>query len=282
MMKDQKTAVTGKQNRFSFDKRFFLALASLILLAPMGPSLAESGETLGPGDGIRVTVFDNPELTTEARISSQGTIGFPLLGDVKLGGLTPGAAVSRIAKKLKDGNFVLNPQVSINVTQVRSRQVSVLGQVVHPGRYALDEGTARLTDLLALAGGIATGGDDVVTVMSVRNGKTERVEIDVPQIYRTGDQASNIVVGNGDTIFVRRAPVFYIYGEVQHAGAYRAESGLNVMQALSLGGGVTPRGTERGMKIHRTSADGVLHKLDAKSSDPVLPNDIIYIQESFF
>ena len=87
------TAVTGKGNRFSPGKRILLALASLILLAPMGPSMAESGETLGPGDGIRVTVFDNPELTTEARISSQGMISFPLLGDVKLGGLTPGAAV---------------------------------------------------------------------------------------------------------------------------------------------------------------------------------------------
>jgi polysaccharide export outer membrane protein len=231
---------------------------------------------------VKISVFGQPDLSTDARISAQGTIAMPLLGEIKLSGLTPGAAMTTIANKLRDGKFVLNPQVSVNVTQMRSRQVSVLGQVTRPGRYALDDTSSRLTDVLALAGGISPNGDEVVTVMLARDGKTEKMDVDVSRIYVTGDQKSNINVENGDTIFVQRAPVFYIYGEVQKAGAYRLEPRMNVMQAISLGGGVTPRGTERGIKIHRQSATGSLAKLDAQPSDRVQPNDIIYVRESLF
>lgn len=283
MMNNQRTVFENERTDSLLRKLLLmLVLACLTLLLPLRSGFAQYNEILGPGDNIRVTVFENPDLTTETRISAQGTITFPLLGEVKLAGLTPGAAVARIAAKLKDGKYVRDPQVSINVTQVRSRQVSVLGQVTKPGRYALDDTSCKLTDILAQAGGIAPGGDDIVTVIAVRNGKTEKLEIDVPRIYRTGDQSSNIDVENGDTLFVQRAPVFYIYGEVQHGGAYRLESGLNVMQAVSLGGGVTLRGTERGIKIHRIGPDGTLHKLDVQMSDPVQANDIIYVKESFF
>ncbi len=261
-----------------------LAIGALFLGAVLHPApvLAQLNETLGPGDSVRITVFANPELTTEARISAQGTVLFPLLGEVKLAGMTPTEATTAISDKLKTGQYVNNPQVSLNVTQVRSRQGSVLGQVVRPGRYALDDTSAKLTDILALAGGISPGGDDIVTVMVSRNGTSKKVEIDVPRMYRTGDYSNNIQVENGDTIFVQRAPVFYIYGEVQRAGSYRLEPKMNVMQALSLGGGLTVRGTERGMRIHRLGTDGSLARMDANLGDPVQANDIIYVRESLF
>src|SRR5207249_8913412 len=148
--------------------------------------------------------------------------------------------------------------------RVRSRQVSVLGQVAHPGRYPLDDTSSSVTDLLALAGGIGPTGDDNVIVMVTRNGKTARLEINVPTMYRTGDLSRNIQLQSGDTIFVQRAPVFYIYGEVQRAGVERAEPDMVVMQALSLGGGLTARGTDRGIKISRRTPDGSVGKVDAK------------------
>ena len=262
--------------------RRLAALAGVVLLAIATQCLADTRETLGAGDTLRITVVQNPDLTTETRISERGTIMFPLIGELALNGQTPAGAAARIAEQLKQGNFLKNPQVNVAVTQVRSRQVSVLGQVPRPGRYPLDDTSSKLTDILALAGGIGPAGDDTVIVMAAQNGKITKREIDVAGMYRSGDLSANIEVQNGDTIFVQRAPVFYIYGEVQRAGAYRLEPNMAVMQALSTGGGVTPRGTQRGLKIHRRMPDGTVQKLDAQLTDPVRPDDVIYVRESLF
>jgi len=258
------------------------ALAGAALLAIAFQGHADTREILGAGDSLRITVFQNPDLTTETRISEQGTILFPLIGEVTLGGRTPTGAATRIASQLKQRDFLKNPQVSVTVIQVRSRQVSVLGLVARPGRYALDDTSSKLTDILALAGGIVPGGDDTVTVMGTRGGKIKKIEIDVPGMYRSGDLSANVEVQSGDTIFVPRAPVFYIYGEVLRAGAYRLEPNATVMNALSLGGGLTPRGTERGLKINRRMPDGGIKKLDARLADQIQPDDVIYVPESLF
>jgi polysaccharide export outer membrane protein len=262
--------------------RWFAALAGVALLALAIQGQADSRETLGAGDSIRVTVFQNPDLTTETRISERGTIVFPLIGEVALAGQTPTEGGVRIAAQLKQGNYLRNPQVSLSVIQVRSRQVSVLGQVGRPGRYALDDVNSKLTDILALAGGISPGGDDVVTVVIARGSQVRKLEIDVPKMYRSGDLSQNVEVESGDTIYVQRAPVFYIYGEVQRAGAYRLEPDMVVMHALSLGGGLTLRGTDRGLKINRRTPDGSVRKLEAKLTDRVQPDDVIYVGESLF
>ena len=257
----------------------WLCLAAFAL---SGPALGQSREILGEGDSIRITVFQNPDLTTETRISENGTITFPLIGEISLAGLTPARAEVRIAEQLVKGKFLVKPQVSLNLVQVRSRQVSVLGQVGRPGRYPLDDISANLTDMLALAGGISPTGDDNVTVTMKRGGKIVKMDVDVPTMYRAGDMSRNIRLEGGDVIFVQRAPVFYIYGEIQRAGAYRAEPAMTVMQALSVGGGVTPRGTDRGLKIRRKAGDGNFRTIDAQLTDRVEPDDVIYVRESLF
>jgi len=262
--------------------RRFAAVLCLAVMTLSVTAFGQSREILGGGDSVRITVFQNPDLTTETRISERGTITFPLIGEISLAGLTPAGAEARIAKQLIEGKFVLKPQVSLNVVRVRSRQVSVLGQVARPGRYALDDTSSRLTDILALAGGISPSGDDNVTVMITRNGKTAKLDIDVPTMYRTGDLSRNVQLENGDAIFVQRAPVFYIYGEVQRAGTYRLEPAMTVMQALSVGGGVTQRGTDRGLKIRRRTPDGEFHTIDARLTEMLQPDDVIYVRESLF
>jgi polysaccharide biosynthesis/export protein len=268
----------------SFPKLVRVALAALgaALLAVSAPAAAQAGDAIGEGDTVRVTVFQNPDLSVEGRVGPDGAIPYPLLGQVKIGGLSTAAASGRIADQLKRGGYLKNPQVTVAVTAMRSRQVSVLGHVVRPGRYALDESSSRLTDVLALAGGIAPTGDDIVQVMVNRGGKIAKVSIDVPVMFRSGDLSKNIEVHSGDTIFVSRAPVFYIYGEVVHAGAYRLEQNMSVMQALSVGGGLSPRGTDRGLKINRLMPDGSVRTLDAKLTDLVQVDDVIYVKESIF
>src|SRR5260221_7588138 len=128
------------------------ALAYLVI----APGLAATkGYVMGPGDVIKITVFQNPEMATETRISETGTITFPLVGTVEVGGLTTSQAEVKITGLLKSGNFVPRAQVTVIVTQFRSRQISVLGQVNRPGRFAIEEPILRLTDVLAMAGGVS-------------------------------------------------------------------------------------------------------------------------------
>ena len=243
---------------------------------------AQGREVLGPGDSVRITVFQNPDLTAETRISDRGSIVFPLIGEVKLNGLTVAEAGSRIADQLKRGNFIVNPQVTVAVMQVRSRLVYVLGEVTRPGTYPLEENGTRLTDILTLAGGVSASGGNTVTVVLTRGGKTEKREIDVPAMFRSGNLAENIEIANGDTLYVQRAPVFYIYGEVQHAGVFRLEPNMVVMQALSLGGGLTARGSEKKISIQRRLANGKFARLEARLTDPINVDDIIHVSESLF
>jgi len=245
-------------------------LMVLLLAALALPGYAQSPEKLGPGDTVHITVFQQPDLTTDARISDAGTIAMPLLGAVKISGQTPGEAAATIEKALKEGQFLKSPQVAVGLTTVRSRQVSILGLIVHPGRYPLEESHARLPDIIAAAGGIGVGGAEDVTV--IRDGKTQTVN----------SLAKDFQLKSGDTIYVEHAPVFYIYGEVIHAGAYPVKAGMTVMQAISIGGGITPRGSERRIKLRRLDTDGKTREYDASLVDVVKADDVIFVKESIF
>jgi polysaccharide export outer membrane protein len=263
--------------------RFLLPklLAPLLALVTATAALAQSQaprDTLGAGDSVRVTVFQNPDLTTEARLSDRGVLHMPLIGEVNVNGLSPTQAANRIAERFKSGKFILNPQVTVATTQVRSRQVAVLGQVNRPGKYALEDSGNRVTDVLAIAGGISPTGADAVTLTRAKDQK--KLDINLAEVVR--NPKANIEVQNGDTLFVQRAPTFYIHGEVQRAGSYRLEPNMTVMHALSTGGGITLRGTQRGMKIHRRGTDGKLIATDAKLTDPVQADDVIFVKESLF
>ena len=253
--------------------------------APVAPMDAGSGnialDSLGMGDMVRITVFRNPDLTTEARVSERGTVLFPMIGEVPVAGLTPSQAGKRIADKLTAGRYVVNPEVTVSMMQVNSRQVSVLGNVNKPGRYPLDSQTAHLTDFIAVAGGLSPTGSEEVTVVSNKGGKTTKRDVDLAQIFDGGDVSQNIELAPGDTVYVHKAPMVYVYGEVQKGGAYRVEPNMTVMQAIAMGGGVTPRGTLRGLKIARREG-GRVHEIDARLTDTVKPDDVVYVSESLF
>ena len=237
---------------------------------------------LGAGDVVRISVYQNPDLTLEARIGEAGNMSFPLLGSVKLGGLVVSAAEKTIADGLRNGNFVKQPQVSILVLQVRGNQVSVLGQVNRPGRFPLEVVDMRLSDLLATAGGIAASGADTVTLVGTRDGKPVRRELDLPSIFRSASREDDVLVQNGDVIYVERAPMAYIYGEVQRPGAMRVERSMTVMQALATGGGLSARGTEKGLRIHRKGEDGKVQIVQPKMDDLLRDGDVVYVRESLF
>ena len=246
----------------------------------VAPPRAET--VLGVGDVVRISVYQNPDLTVEARISENGQINFPLIGNVMVGGSTIGVAEQRIAKLLRDGGFVLRPQVTVQVTQIRSNQISILGQVTKPGRYPIDIVGSRVSEMVAAAGGVLPTGADVVTLVGNRNGNPVKIDIDLPAILQAGKAELDMTVENGDIIYVDRAPTAYIYGEVQRPGALRVERGLTLLQALAQSGGLTARGTERGMKVHRRDGTGVVKIMDIRMNDLVERDDVIYVKESLF
>jgi polysaccharide biosynthesis/export protein len=238
---------------------------------------------LGAGDVVRIVVYQNPDLTLETRVSETGVVSFPLLGNVRIGGLGVSAAEKLIADGLRNGNFVKQPQVTLTLLQIKGNQANVLGQVNRPGRYPIETADMRLTDLLANAGGVATTGGDLLVLTGTRNGKPFRMEIDLPSVFSAEqNRANDVLIQNGDVVWVDRAPLVYIYGEVQRPGPLRLERGMTLIQVLAAGGGLTQRGTERGIRVHRKGADGKVHVMQAAMDDGVKDGDVVYVKESLF
>lgn len=253
----------------------------LALLACTGQQVFAADLPLGPSDVVKVSVYNNPDLTTETRVSEAGFITFPLVGQIAVGGMTVSAAEKKLAASLESGGFVKKAQVNILVTVLQSQQVSVLGQVNRPGRYPLDA-RRGLMDVLAQAGGIAADGGELVTVVRNRADKLSKETVDIIDMVRSANFDRNLELAGGDVVYIERAPRFYIYGEVQRPGPFRLERSMTVVQALSAGGGLTARGTERGIRIKRRDAAGVLQTIEVKHDDLVQADDVVYVKESLF
>jgi polysaccharide export outer membrane protein len=283
---EKKLAQAMKRGGIDIDVK---QLSMVLVKAPEAQAAALPGKDagdyrLGAGDAIRIAVFQNPDLTLESRISDSGTITYPLIGIVDLGGLTVVAAEQKLANLLKDGGFVVDPQLSITLVQVRGSQVSLLGLVNRPGRYPLEQAKMKVTDVLALGGGIVQGvGAESIVLVGMRAGKLMRKAIDVTSMLLSGSPEEDIQIQNGDILFVNKAAVFYLSGEVQRPGSYRLERDMTLMQALATGGWITQRGTERGIRVYRRDEkSGKVEKIEIEMQDPVRPDDVISVRESLF
>jgi polysaccharide biosynthesis/export protein len=236
---------------------------------------------LATGDLVRVTVYDHPDLNTETRVSQQGSILFPLVGEVVVAGQTASQASGLVSKALQTGGFIKKPQVNVVIIEFKGQQVSVLGQVNRPGKFPL-QNASRLAEVLALAGGVAASGADNLILISNQDGNSTRREIDLIALFKEGVHAFNVPIVNGDILFVPRESRFYIYGEVQRPGSFRLEQNMSLVQGLSVGGGLTSRGTQKGIKILRRNAAGAIREIDAKLADLLHQDDVIFVKESLF
>ena len=260
-----------------------LARASLLALAAVLAGWVQASAKpedyrLGAGDLLKIVVFDHDEFSVDARVSQTGNITFPLVGQVPVAGLSARDAELLLARDLIDGGFVKQPQVSVLVSEYQSQKVSVMGQVTKAGQYPL-EASKRVIDVLAMAGGVLndTAADDATLVRA----DGSRIEIDLQKLF-DGDPQMNLDIRDGDTVFVRRAPQFYIYGQVQHPGEYRLTRSTTISQAIAIGGGLTLRGTQRRAIVKRVDAHGKEHKFSVRDEDVLQPNDVLLIKESIF
>ena len=265
----------------------FAALCALSLML----SVAGADEyRLGPGDTVKITVYGHPDLATTARINETGKIGFPLIGEIALSKFTTQQAGRRIAQALSTGGFVQRPQVTVSIERAYSPLVSILGEVNKPGKYPLrnpetpeSENVRSVSDLLALAGGPKDSAADYLTLIQHKGGgETVHHRVDLTALLRRGDLSQNLPIKEGDIVFVPRTEMFYIYGEVQKPGAYRLERGMTLMQALAVGGGLTPRGTQRGIEIRRRNGKDELEAIKPPLETALRSDDVVYVKESWF
>lgn len=274
-----------------------LLLALQVLVTTIMPALAQQAATdqgseestsrrlvqLGAGDTVSIQVYGQPDMTTTTLVADDGTIAVPLAGPVQVATLSPSEAAQRIEKALRDGNFLVDPNVTLNVMQSRSQRVSVLGEVRTPGRYQIESHTP-IYDVLAQAGGTTENASDIVYVLrSDRTGQVQRYPVDLRALRNNtlSDLPTQTLQG-GDSIFVPKAELFFIYGEVRAPNSYKVEPNMTVEQALVRAGGISERGSRRRIELKRTDASGKTVSKSAKLSDPVLPNDVITVKEAIF
>lgn len=259
-----------------------LLLLCLSVLAA-GAIAQGGGYRLGAGDLVRVDVYENPDLATLGRLSEAGVLGFPLLGEVTLAGLTEREAATRIAERLSAGRLVRDPQVSLTVEGFESQQVAILGAVARPGRYPVQPGSTVL-DLLAEAGGLR---DEAGERVVLRRSSGERRELPLTALLQGEGGDADLALRDGDRLFVPSGESFFVYGQVNRPGVYRLQPGMTVMQALSVAGGLTDKGTERGLTISRTPTLAQAGTQDpvaipAQLDQRVQPGDVVHVRESLF
>ncbi len=256
------------------------AFASGIGGAPaVPPPVLDSAEyQLGAGDLLRINVYGYPDMSADVRVDEAGSITYAYVGSVAVRGRSARDVESLVADKLSGGGFIRSPQVSVLVADYRSQKVAVMGQGARPGQYPLRK-SSSIIDLLAEAGGVMnTIAADEATLLRADGTK---VPIDLFALF-DGDPRQNAMVAAGDTIYVPRASQFYVYGEVQRPGTYRLERNMTVSQAISTGGGLTPRGSERRATLKRRDDLGKERHISVKGSDLLQPDDVLVVKESLF
>ena len=242
---------------------------------------------LGIGDQIAIAVFGQPDLSAEVTVGESGAIMVPLIGTLNVLNMSAAQLEAMVAKRLKDGGYLQNPGVSVQIKQLRSQLVSVMGEVQRPGRYPI-QGKMTVLEALATAGGLTPRADKSILVLrkspTAASGDSPREEISI-QLDNAGAQFRGRLdapLVNDDVVYVAVQKLFYIHGEVRRPGAYPMEQGTTIMKALALSGGVSERGSRSRIKVHRLDAQKVLREIPAELPMAIEPDDVIYVDERLF
>jgi len=261
-------------------KHTVTSLLALFLII-LGLSGSFAGDYLvGAGDILRITVYDHPDMQTTVRVDDQGYITMPLLDRVKVGDMTIAQISQKLAEQLSDG-YIVNPQVNIFVEEFRSKKAVILGHVRHPGLVELS-GSTTFLELLSKVGGLTDDAGETATIKRTVNGKSKSIVINLNSLIDQGDLSSDVVIRNGDNIFVSKAATCYVTGQVEKPDAYPCKKETTVMKLITMAGGFTGIASKSGVMIERI-VDGKKTIMKGVSLDTaVQADDIIVVPESFF
>ena len=261
-------------------------LLALLVTGFQNPGTVSSQQNaayvVGAQDVLTVTVFSEPQLSGRFRVENDGQFSYPFLGRVQASGRTLADIATLVRTRLADG-YLRNPQVTVEIEQFRSQNVFIMGEVRTPGRYTLT-GAVTLIEALAQAGSIAPSAGNEVLILHPSKTASESPTLpgsgdaDVQRInlrdIQSGKLAANVTIRDGDTIFVPKAQRFYVTGNVRAPGAYVLEPNLTVLQAISMAGGATERGSTRRLRIIRNKKE-----IDVKPEDIVQADDTIVVRQ---
>jgi polysaccharide export outer membrane protein len=246
------------------------------------------GVPLSPGDSIRVTIFDIPELSLDrVQIGGDGTVKLPLIGNVHVAGMSDSDAAHAIDQAYKQGKYVLHPQSSVVLLNFALNGVSITGEVAKPGNYPVT-GSRTLVDIIAIAGGLTPLADTRVTIQHVGGGLEENIFLPTDDGRMT--LHNNVKVGPGDRVVVPRAGTVYVLGDVTRPGGYlmQHDGKITVLEAIAQASGTARTAGENSAVLIRRNGDSFTTEhlplrdmYKGKYHDVVLmAGDVVYVPTS--
>ena len=247
-----------------------------------------SAIVIRPGDTVSITELNAPDLSRDVRVSADGRVYLPIIGDIPVGNLSEAEAAHSIDAAFLSARVLLHPQTSVLIREFASKGVTVLGEVAHPSIYPI-AGARSLVDVLALAGGFTSMADARVTIKR-GSGAAGELTVDVPVDNGKVDFNDDVPVYPGDQVVVQRAGMIYVLGEVTRPGGYSMQPNgmITVLQAVAAANGTTRVSGEKKVVIIRRAGSSYTTQpvnlramYKGKASDFALePNDVIYVPDS--
>jgi polysaccharide export outer membrane protein len=237
---------------------------------------------IGPDDTLHITIFGEPDLEKSYKVQADGMIAFPFINNVRVSGMTVRGVEAEIRGKLIAAKYYENPQVVVEITGFRSQVVSVRGSVANPGELTLDAREMTLSRALARAG-ISPVAGSYIEIRRPKRSATGALEHDVQVIQRADldDLRVDPRLRTGDDIFVPKAPVYYMNGYVKTSGAMVWKPDITVGEAIAAAGGLSERGTLRGLKIQRL-VNGEFKEFNADRNTKIQPEDQVIVKQRVF
>lgn len=248
---------------------------------------------IGPRDLLEIKVFELPEFDHTVRVSEDGTITLPLLGTIKVGGLTK----DKIEKKLSEqlDKYVKNAQVSVFIKEYQSSRVAIIGAVEKPGMYEL-VGRQTLLQMISQAGGFKeNAANEIYVLREGQDGNTASLAIDLEDLLLNGNQKLNIPIYPNDVINVPvdRLITVFVFGEVRNPGAIQVKMSQKVtlLQAIAQAGGLSENASKRGVIVKRKDKSGKELNIQVNLNDiikgkkkdiPLKEGDVVIVKESIF
>jgi len=237
---------------------------------------------IGPGDIIRITVYGHDDLKSVVRVDDTGSVALPLIGYVQVANMTIQQISNKISKEFADG-YIINPQVNVFIEEFRSKKVVILGYVKKPGLYELS-GSISFLELISKAGGLTKESGNTATIKRKVKEKDESdvVVIDLAALIEKGDLNQNAQILDGDTIYISKAGMCFITGQIKQPGAYACGGNSTVLKLIAVAGGFTGKASKSGIKIVRKIEDENKVFKDVELDTPLQVDDVVIIPESFF
>jgi polysaccharide export outer membrane protein len=263
---------------FSTVHIFFVLSCVLLFILPTS-SFAEN-YIVGSGDVLKIDVYDHEDLKKTVRVSNNGSIVIPFLGQIQVDGMTVPDVTKKLTRLLADG-YIINPQVNIFIEEFRSKKAIILGHINKPGIAEL-RGATTFLEIVSQAGGLKEGAGDTATIKRIKDGKQEVLIVNIKSMVEGGDLSQNILIQDGDTIYISKGGMCYVTGEVDDPDAYPCDKETTVLKLIARAGGFTGKASKSSVRIVRLlkGEKTILKNVDLNTS--VLANDIIVVPESFF